>query len=113
MKLKTWISRIWNAPDRKLQRTRRAAEKGNVAAQCALGRSYHHRLDVRQDYTEALRWYRYAAQQGNAEAFFSLGNCAYFGRGVARDQAEALRWYRNAAERGHQEAKAILAIWGE
>ena len=60
---------------------------------------------VKQDYAEAVRWYRKAADQGDADAQFCLGVMYYNGNGVKQDYAEAVRWYFKAAEQGHEEAK--------
>ena len=39
------------------------AVQGNVDALYHLGYMYHHGRGVKQDYAEALRWYRFAADQ--------------------------------------------------
>ncbi len=40
-----------------------------------LGNMYYYGQDVGQDYTKALRCYKFAALQGNAEAKYNLGYC--------------------------------------
>jgi uncharacterized protein len=47
---------------------RKAAEKGNMAAQSQLGEAFSKGLGVRPDYAEALKWYRMAAAQGDSVA---------------------------------------------
>jgi len=54
----------------------------------------------RQDYAEAMRWYRIAADQGNARANYNIGVLYERGWGVTQDYAETMRWYRKAAEQG-------------
>ena len=54
--------------------TLQAAEQGNAKAQYNLGVRYDNGLGVRQDYTQAVQWYRKAAEQGDAEAQFNLGS---------------------------------------
>ena len=48
--------------------TLQLAEQGNAEAQNNLGLMYHIGQGVRQDYAEALRWFRQAADQGVADA---------------------------------------------
>ena len=63
---------------------------------------------VRQDYAEALRWYRKAADQGNAAAACNLGSMYYSGQGVRQSYGEAYRWYRVAADLGSASAAGNL-----
>ena len=76
------------------------AEKGDAKAQFVLGLKYDTGKGVRQDYTEAEKWYRKAAEQGYAEAQFNLGTMYDEGRGVRQDYAEAAKWYRKAKDQG-------------
>ena len=64
---------------------------------------------VKQDYAEALRWYRLAADHGNTDAQNSIGALYDTGHGVKQDYAEALRWYRLAADRGDAGAQRNIA----
>ena len=68
---------------------------------------------VRQDYSEAVRWYRKAAEQGIVEAQFNLGVMYYNGYGVKQDKSEALRWIRMAARQGFIQAQSALRQLGE
>jgi TPR repeat protein len=52
---------------------RRAAGRGNAAAQFHLGLLYEHGQGVPQDYWEAAKWYLAAAEQGNFPARYGLG----------------------------------------
>ena len=63
---------------------------------------------MRQDYAEAVKWYRKAANQGDAAAQLNLGNCYYKGQGVRQDYAEAVKLYREAANQGRKEAIDVL-----
>lgn len=47
---------------------RSLAEKGHAKAQLHLGIMYEMGLGIKQDYTEASKWYQMAAIQGNSEA---------------------------------------------
>ena len=65
---------------------------------------------VKQDYLEALRWFRKSAEQGLPDAQFCLGSMYFQGLGAKEDRAEALRWYHKSAEQGHAKANELLAI---
>ena len=54
----------------------------------------------KEEYAEAVKWYRRAAEQGLASAQYALGWMYYKGRGVPQDDAEEAKWYRRAAEQG-------------
>jgi len=56
---------------------------------------------VKQDHTEAVRWYRKAAEHGNVFAQNNLGVMYNKGDGVKQDYVEAVRWYLKAAEQGN------------
>ena len=63
---------------------------------------------VRQDKSEAVRWYRKAAEQGNANAQCNLGMAYQSGEGVRQDYEEARKWYRRAIEGGNEHAQTFL-----
>jgi hypothetical protein len=65
---------------------------------------------VRQDYGEAVKWYRRAADQGYAKAQFALAEMYKNGDGVAKDMRQAARWYRRAADRGYPDAQLLLGV---
>ena len=58
---------------------------------------------VRQDYAEAVRWYRQAAAQGFAAAQTLLGMMYENGRGVHQDLALAQEWFGKACQNGDQD----------
>lgn len=66
-----------------------------------LGDSYYEK----EDYEQAVEYYRLAAEQGHARAQYNLGICYDNGHGVKQDYNEAVKWYRKAAEQGHAEAQ--------
>ena len=84
------------------------AEQGHATAQTYLGYLYDTGQGVRQNDSEAVRWYRSAAAQGEAHAQNNLGNMYRNGRGVAQSDKEAARWFRKAAGQGHADAQAAL-----
>ena len=70
-------------------------------------------IGVKQDQTEAVKWFRKAAELGNDEAQYSLGMCYNLGQGVPKDNIEAIQWLKKAAEQGHDKAQKILEKLGE
>ena len=77
------------------------AEQGSSIAQFLLGLSYATGgFCYRQDYFQAIRWYRKAAQQGHSAAQNNLGYMYANGRGVPQSYSDALEWYTKAAEGG-------------
>jgi TPR repeat protein len=62
----------------------------------------------RQDYAEAMRWYRKAADQGYDLAQVHTGGLYENGLGVARDYTEAIRWYRKAADQEYDLAQVHI-----
>ena len=84
---------------------RKAAEAGNVDAQCNLACCYTAGTGVAVDMAEAVRWYRPAAEAGDANAQCALARCLREGLGVARDAAAAGRWLQAAAEQGLEKGR--------
>lgn len=84
------------------------AEKGDVAAQVALGDMYRLGEGVPQDYAQAVNWFRKAAEQGDAGAQTMLGYAYYSAKGVPQDYSQAVNWYRKAAEQGNASAQGTL-----
>ncbi len=60
---------------------------------------------VRQDYVEAVKWFRKAAEQGDASAQNSLGSMYLNGYGLLQDFVEAHKWFNLAAARGNKLAE--------
>ena len=75
-------------------------KNGNVEVQF-----YYGSYNIKQDYAEALKWFRKAAGQGCDNAQNNLGILYANGYGVEQDYAEALKWYRKAAGQG------VAAAW--
>ena len=97
-----------NVPD--FKETLQAAGQGYAKAQFNLGLMYYNGQGVRQDYTQAVQWYRKAAEQGLADAQYNLGVAYEKGKGVRQDDAQAVQWYRKAAEQGDAEAQYNLGV---
>ncbi len=67
-------------------------------------------LDEKQNYVEAVNWFRKAAEQGNADAQSNLGLMYHKGHGVETDDTEAARWFQKAAEQGDDTAQFYLGL---
>jgi hypothetical protein len=89
---------------------RKLAEQGDPAAQFALGARYATGEEVRQDYTEAVRWFALAADQGHILAQATLGAYYWAGRGVTPDLTKAYFWSALAQAGGDQASKYRVAV---
>ncbi len=75
---------------------RRAAERGNAAAQYHMGwMSYYGRGRARSA-ADAFTWFRRAARAGHTKAQVFTGLMYRKGEGTPRDVDAAMRWYRKA-----------------
>jgi TonB family protein len=63
---------------------------------------------AKQDYSNAINWFRKAADQGNAEAQANIGWLYKNGRGVKQDYAAAMEWYSKAANQGDGNAEGAV-----
>lgn len=91
---------------------KKAADKGNPAAQRNLGRVYEQAepdlwTGQPPDYVHAEKWYRLAADKGDAEAAYRLGRLALEAH-IKASRAEAVNWLRTAADQGHLRAATRL-----
>ena len=86
------------------------AEQGDAKAQLILGAMYGDGRGVKQDYFEAVKWYRQAAEQGHADAQANLGSAYTAGRGVRQDYTEAVKWFKKAAENGSKDGQFKLGM---
>ena len=90
---------------------RASAEKGDAKAQFRLALTYSRGLGIKENDSEALKWYQRAADQGYARAQYNLGMMYYFGKGVPRDNVIGYKWVILAADRGQPTAKeAMIAL---
>jgi len=65
---------------------------------------------VKQNYAEALNWYRKAADQGDAFAEGAFGRMYETGFGLPQNSTEALKWYRKASDHGDAGAQYSLGL---
>ena len=84
-----------------------AAEQGHVEAQLDMAVFFHEK----EQYTQAMLWYRKAADAGYAMAQFAIGNMYELGDcGLTQDMNQALYWYRKSAEQGFASAQYSMAV---
>ena len=83
------------------------AQQGDPQAQLFVGYLYETGQGVRQDYAEAVRWYRKAAEQGNTIAQAQLGNMYRLGKGVSQSYVMAYMWFDISASSGNANAKDL------
>jgi len=94
------------------------AQAGDAAALVRLGNAYNYgRHGAKQDYAQALIWYRKGAERGDADSEFQLGGLYHFGHGVPQDDAQGFAWIMKAAEQGHIDAEFFISVsfaqgWG-
>ena len=89
---------------------RKVAERGDPAAQFALGARYATGEQVEQDYVEAVRWFTQAAEGGHILAQATLGAYYWAGRGVPPDLTKAYFWSVLAQAGGDQASKYRVAV---
>jgi len=89
---------------------RKVAEQGDPAAQFSLGARYATGEEVKQDYTEAVRWFTKAAEQGHILAQATLWAYYWAGRGVPQDLTKAYYWSVLAQAGGDQASKYRVAV---
>lgn len=90
----------------------RRARHGDPEAQNQLGDLFFNgcsKWGIKQNYQEAIWWYRKAATQDNPSAQNSLGWMYQNGLGgVKRDYQKAVKWYKKAATQGNSSAQNNL-----
>ena len=87
---------------------RQGAERGDSAAQYALGEIYARGEGVPKNHDQALKWYRKAAEQDHVGSQYMLGMIYTLGLLGHRDYVEAVKWLRKAADQGHGKAQLML-----
>jgi GAF domain-containing protein len=92
-----------------LQALRRLAEQGDAPAQFALGARHATGEGVKQDYSEAARWFSLAAEHGNAQAQSVLAAYYWDGTGVPKDLSKAYFWAILARANGDEPSKLRAA----
>lgn len=95
------------------EQLRQMAENGDPAAENALGRRYFQGDEnngIRQNETEAFRWFVRAAEHGNLAAQAKLALLYWGGRGVPKDPNKAYFWTVLARAGGDPGSKDLATI---
>ena len=66
--------------------------------------------DLKNNYVEALKYYKMAAELGDDQAQYIVAQMYEDGEGVEQSYSEAAKWYRMAAEQGHALSQVFLGI---
>lgn len=79
----------------------KAAEAGNLQAQCDLGMLYYQGNIVTKDMPNAVKWFKTAATGGWPMAQWNLALCLIDGNGTERNYDEAIYWLGEATAKGY------------
>jgi GAF domain-containing protein len=93
-----------------LEGLRSLADRGDPAAQFALGAKYANGGEVPRDDQQAAEWFTRAADNGHVGAQAILGACYWVGRGVPKDLKQAYFWSLLASAGGDEISKARLKL---
>ncbi len=96
-------------PQESLDALRNLADNGDATAQFALGIRYATGDQVKQDYTQAARWFMLAADRGEVKAQSVLVAYYWDGTGVPKDMGKAYFWAVLARANGDQASKVRAA----
>ncbi|NTW53155.1 MAG: sel1 repeat family protein, partial [Chlorobiaceae bacterium] len=73
--------------------------------ECVVGLMYQGGKGVKQDYAQALKWFRLSSARGNPWAQYFIALMYDNGRGVPKSRAKAKAWYKKSADNGLSEGK--------
>jgi len=93
-----------------IQLYQKAANLGNVRAQCAIGFMYATGRGVEKNGAKALEWYKKAAIHGDARAQCNLGSMFANGQNVTHSNEKAVQLFKQAAQQGHTRAICNLGF---
>ena len=87
-------------PELHFNEVKLTAIEGDADAQFELAGLYAEGERVKQNLTEAVKWYRKSAEQGHDGAQFKLGLSYQNGKGVPQSDTDAYIWLNISAENG-------------
>src|SRR6266567_1886239 len=99
-----------NVPRESFATLQQRAEAGDAVAQRRLGSRFDFGSGVKQNYSEAAKWYQKAADQGDAAAQNNLGSFHQYGLGVSTNFSKALELYSKSADQGFAMAENNLGL---
>ena len=82
----------------------------NSYAQLYLGIIYENSYYVKENYNEAIKWYKLSVEQNNSYAQNNLGFMYINGLGVEKDYNEAIKWFKLSAKQNHSYAQNNLGF---
>lgn len=85
-------------------------EKGDPEAQFELGLIYYNGQNVKQDYEQAIYWFKKAAENGIVEAQHNLGVIYYNSWGIKQDYEQAFYWFKKSAEQNYAISQDSLGM---
>ena len=88
-----------------------AAAQDNPSAAFEVGVRFAEGRGIKQDFSEAYRWYHRSAAKGFALAQYRLATLYERGLGTTADAEQARLWYTRAAEQGNVKAMHNLAVF--
>jgi hypothetical protein len=91
-----------------LRELKNSATQGDVVAQYALGMRYATGEGVKQDYVQALAWFRLAAEQGDVRAQAKMAAWYSAGRGASKDYSKAYYWGLLAQAGGEELGRTVV-----
>ena len=87
----------------------KAAESGNLEAQCAIGDIFASENNPNADPAEAMKWYLKAAENGHGKAQWLVGAGYFNGVGIEADMQKAKHWFEKSAQQGNADGRYGLA----
>jgi putative methionine-R-sulfoxide reductase with GAF domain len=93
-----------------LDQLKELADKGDSAAENAIGLRYASGDGVKQDEKEAVSWFTKAAEDGNVKAQVALGTRYWAGRGVEPSVSQAYFWTVLARAAGDKNSKTLAEL---
>lgn len=92
------------------QTWKQLADKGDPAAEYALGVLYSNGQGVPKDEAVGFSWYLKAAEKGYPDAEYNVAIAYYNGQGVEKDYSTAFSWFLKAGDQGVVEAEYDLGV---
>jgi len=93
-----------------LDQLRQMAQRGDAAAENALGLRYATGDGVTSSEREAVRWFTKAAEQGNTAAQSKLGSVYFRGRDIPQNFNQAYFWMALARANGDENSKVLAPL---
>lgn len=92
------------------QRMQGRAILGETESQYKLAQKLALGDGVKENDTEAVKWYRKAAENGHPKAAMSMSRLYFTGEGVEQDDVQGAEWMLRAAQGGNSYAQALMGM---